>query len=141
MRWADSDSDDSDDGYNVNEESSEASITEEAPISSDNQRNKSTSSQSHNTPPFVSQENYKNKYRNDNKGERKNHPKSYQKGGNGGNFVGGKNRPQNPQRGNNKNRGGPGSENWKQLAKASSRFSSGTLLNNYFLFGDCGFTV
>lgn len=122
MRWADSDSDDSDDEYNVNEESSDASKAEEAPISSDNQQNQATVS--HTQPSFSSRDNYNSKYRNDNKSQIKHqqnprHQNDHQKGGNVGNYGGGsKNRPQNPQHSHNKN-------NWKQLAKASSRFSSG----------------
>ena len=126
MRWADSDSDDSDSGYNVNEESSEAFKVEEAPDFSYNQQNQA------NTPTTIpSRDHYNNKYANENKGQRKHHheqqtrnTKNYQKGGNDGYYGGGKNRSQHSNK--NKNRGGAGPENWKQLAKASSRFSSGT---------------
>ncbi len=114
MRWADSDSEDSDDGYNVNEESSEAFEAEEAPLPSYNQQN-----QAH-VPP---RDHYKSNHTSQNKGERKHqqsyNAKNYQKGGNGGNYGGGKNKQYN----SNKNRGGGG--DWKQLAKASSRFSTG----------------
>lgn len=113
MRWADSDSDDSDDGYNLNEESSEAFEPEEAPLPTYNQQN-----QAH-APP---RDHYKSNYISQNKGDRKNQQsyqtKNYQKGGNS-NYGGGKNRQHN----SNKNRGGGG--DWKKLAKASSRFSSG----------------
>jgi len=129
MRWADSDSDDSDDEYNVNEESSEASKSEEAPISSDNQQNQATVS--HTIPSVSSRDNYKGKHKNDDKNQWQHQqntqqPKNHQKGGNGGSYGGGgNNRAHHPQHSHNKNRGGTGPENWKQLAKASSRFSSG----------------
>ena len=132
MRWADSDSDDSDDGYNVNEESTEASKAEEAPVSTYNEQYQANGPQT-----LPSRDNYKSKYANENKGQRKHqqhthHTKNHQKGGNGGNYGGGsKNRSQHN---NNKNRGGGGPENWKQMAKASSRFSSGTWLNYLLLF-------
>lgn len=128
MRWADSDSDDSDDEYNVNEESSKASNDDEAPLSSGDTQQSQANNAPRNLP---SRDAYNSKYRNDNKGHRNHeqqnvHKKNKKNGGNGGNYGGGgKNRSQHAQHGHKKNRGGPGPENWKQLAKASSRFSSG----------------
>ena len=123
MRWADSDSDDSDGGYNINEESSDTSETKEAPIFSDNQQKQAIVT---NMPTFSkstnSNDNIQRKHQYPN-----HHPKTKKKGGNVGNYSGGgKNRFKHPQQSNNKHRGGAGPENWKELAKASSRFSSGS---------------
>lgn len=122
MRWADSDSDDSDEEYNVNEESPEASEAEEEPIPSYNQQDQARTN--HNVPQ---RDHFKSNFASQNRGERKyqpSHPaKNNQRGGNGNNFGGGKNRQQNF----NKNRGG--AKDWKQLAKESSRFSSGMYSN------------
>jgi len=128
MRWADSDSDDSDGGYNINEEeSSDTSKTEEEPIFSDNQQNQATMT---NIPTFLKDKNNNDQFQR--KHQHHTHrPKTNRKGGSGGNYSGGgNNRFKNPHQSHNNNRGGTGPESWKQLAKASSRFSLGLYLND-----------
>lgn len=122
MRWADSDSEGSEDEYNVNEESSEASEPETVQISeaNDNCANRSS-------PTYSGHSNHGGTYHMpDNNYQRQHQQQSYnsrfqQKGGKQS-FGGGrgKNKPHQ----HNQNRVGSGHGNWKQLAKASSRFSS-----------------
>lgn len=118
MRWADSDSEDSEEDYKIGEEkSSEAEEAPEPEKSFDKKNDNSHHQRQHNQHSSSSF---------DSRNQQRGGQQSYGGGGNyGGGGGGGKNRPQQQQqRHPNQNRGGPGPENWKQLAKASSRFSS-----------------